>query len=332
MYRVVGTAVDMPLEGVNFLGVKPVGTWFRSTNIATAAAYLQTLRNGPLPDLIEVHSRCHVAAYIARKRPDIPVVLYLHNDPRDMKASRSVTERSRLLSQLSGIICVSDYIRRCFLDGLTVSDELAAKVGVARNGAERWLKKKPAKQPYILLAGRMVPEKGILECAEAIASILPKYPEWRLIIAGARRFEEATPGSYEEQIARAIAPLGNRAEMRGFIPIEDIRTLQASAAISACPSLWDDPMPKAVLEGLAAGCALLTTRRGGIPEVADGRALVVNDPSVASFTAAFDKLLGDNTYRKMLQDTAWSDFPFPATKMAADADQIRLQILTTNRD
>lgn len=330
-YRVVGTAVDKPWDGADFMGVKPAGTWFRSTNIATAAAYLRALKSGSKPDLIEVHSRCQVAAYIARKRPDIPVSLYLHNDPRDMKGAKSVAERTRLLEQLSGIICVSDYIRRCFLDGISAPDTLLAKVGVARNGAERWLAKKPKKQPYILLAGRMVPEKGILECAKAIASILPKYPQWRLVIAGARRFEEAAPGSYEEQIAAAISTLGDRAEMRGFIPIEEIRRLQAAAAISACPSLWHDPMPKAVLEGLAAGCALMTTRRGGIPEVADGRALVIDDPSVASFTAAFDKLLGDDAYRHMLQDVAWNDFPFPATQMAADADQLRLNILNANR-
>ena len=79
-------------------------------------------------------------------------------------------------------------------------------------------------------------------------------------------------------------------------------------------------MPKAVIESLAAGCALLTTRRGGIPEVADGRAHVVDTPSIAHFSAAFEKLLTDDAYRKSLQDAAWHDFPFTANAMADDAD------------
>jgi glycosyltransferase involved in cell wall biosynthesis len=181
------------------------------------------------------------------------------------------------------------------------------------------------------LAGRMVPEKGILECATAIAQVLPQYPGWALIIAGAKRFKESAPGSYEEKIATAIAPLKERAKMLGFIPIADMRDWQARAAISACPSLWHDPMPKAVLESLAAGCALITTRRGGIPEAAEGRALIIDAPSVASFANGFDRLLGDAAFRRNLQQIAWQDFPFTDTAMAKAADQLRLQALTDGR-
>ena len=82
-------------------------------------------------------------------------------------------------------------------------------------GVARTLKSPPTKEPIILLLGEWL-EEGILE-ALAIARILPSYPEWKLVIAGARRFEEATAGSYEEKVA-AIAPLGDQAEMTGFIP------------------------------------------------------------------------------------------------------------------
>ena len=61
----------------------------------------------------------------------------------------------------------------------------------------------------------MVPEKGILEAALAIADILPFYPEWKLVIAGARRFKDAPAGSYEAKVGKAIAPLGGQAEMLG---------------------------------------------------------------------------------------------------------------------
>ena len=86
-------------------------------------------------------------------------------------------------------------------------------------------------------------------------------------------------------------------------------------------------MPKAVLESLAAGCALITTRRGGIPEVAEGRALIIDTPNIENFTNGFDKLLGDPVFRKNLQDIAWQDFPFTDTAMAEAADQLRLQAL-----
>ena len=326
-FRVVGTAVDQPFPDAAFLGLQPRHTWLHGNNIGLANAYLHSLRTTPSPDLVEIHSRCHVATHIKAKRPDLHVALYLHNDPRDMKGSRTVAERRGLLASMSAVICVSDYIRACFLDGLADVGNLADKVATARNGATRWLTQPVMKKPMILLAGRMVPEKGILECARAMAEVLLDYPDWEVVIAGARRFEDSAPGTYEGAIARALAPLGKQARMTGFLPLEQIRELQEQAAIIACPSIWHDPMPKAVLEGLAAGSALLTTRRGGIPEVAEGRAHIVDRPDVDGFATALRRLLGDRHYRKTLQNDAWRDFPFTAARMAADADAVRCRAI-----
>ena len=87
---------------------------------------------------------------------------------------------------------------------LRLTAEDLAKVCVFPIGVSRRLKTPPQKEAIIFLAGRMVPEKGILECAQALADILPSYPEWRVVIAGARRFEQADPNSYEAKVAKAI--------------------------------------------------------------------------------------------------------------------------------
>ena len=329
--RIIGTDVDTSLMPDHFTGLLPKRRWLNGHNIGLAAAYLDMINATGVADLVEVHSRCHVARYLLQRQPSLRVSLYLHNDPRQMKGGRSASQRRYLLEKLSGIICVSDYIRNCFLDGLGDCGDLASKIGVARNGAHRWLKKPAVKENLILLAGRMVPEKGILECATAVAQILPDHPSWTLIVAGAKRFEESAPDSYEDKIAAVIAPLKERAKLLGFIPIAEMRDWQARAAISACPSLWHDPMPKALLESLAAGCALITTRRGGIPEAAEGRALIVDTPSVQNFANGFDKLLGDSEFRQNLQNIAWQDFPFTDTAMAKAADQLRLQALHHHR-
>ena len=169
----------------------------------------------------------------------------------------------------------------------------------------------------------MVAEKGVLELAEAAAQILPNHPEWQLCLAGAKAFEVAEKSPYEKQVESALVRLGAQAQMTGFLPHADIRTLQGEAAIIACPSIWQDPMPKVVLEALAAGSALLVSRRGGIPEVAEGRAHVVDDPNVDTLASAIEQLIADDSYRNSLQQAAWADFPFTAKQMAADADSAR---------
>ena len=325
-FRVVGSEVGTPFPGAMFKGLQPRQGWLHGSNIGLAAAYLHDLRLSGSPDLVEVHSRCHVASYLKKKRPDLKVVLYLHNDPRDMKGSRSIAERRRLLREMAAVICVSDYIRDCFLDGID-SNEETEKVATARNGARRPNGMPTAKKPMILLAGRMVPQKGILEFSKALSRVVGQHPEWEVVIAGARRFEASEPGSYEAQIADALAPIGKQARMTGFLPKAQLLELQQQSAIIACPSIWDDPMPKAVLEALAVGSALLTTRRGGIPEVAEGRAHIVDTPDVDSFANAIDRLIVDQSYRESLQKSAWDDFPFTASRMAADADAIRASAL-----
>lgn len=322
-FHVFGHPVDQPFNDVPFTGIAPRRAWLHGSNIGLTKAYLHYLNDQPNPSLIEVHGRCHVATHIAAARPDVPVALYLHNDPREMKGARSIHDRNSLLHSMSAIICISDYIRGCFLDGLDAAASLEARVQTARNGVERWLPAPVAKSKTILLVGRVVPEKGILECAKALVTVLANKPDWRVVIAGARRFENAEMGSYERAVSQALAPLGDRALMTGFLEQPDIRKLQQEAEIIACPSMWQEPMGKTVLEALAAGAALLTTRRGGIPEAAEGRAHIVDNPGVETFIAALERLVTDDAYRTALQEVAWQDFPFTAARMADDADTLR---------
>jgi len=327
---IFGYLVAQPLNSKNFIGLRPKAPWLHGNNIAFALAYLAHLKKTKLPDLVEVHNRGQIAKFIAKNRPDLRVSLYLHNDPRDMLGTKTETQRLKLLSNLAGVVCVSDYIKNCYLDGLTLSDSLLAKIQVARNGTNRWIRNKPKKKPVILIAGRVVPQKGTLEAVTALSRLLPNHPSWTLIVAGAKRFEAAKRDRYEQKVFDLMEPLGSQAKMLGFIPANEVRKLQALSAISACPSLWDDPMPKSVIESLAAGCALLTTRRGGIPEVAEGRALIIDDPSIENFYTGFSKLIADDNYRVSLQSKTWEDFPFTAKLMAESADLCRLRAIEAN--
>ena len=42
--------------------------------------------------------------------------LFFHNDPQTMRGSKSVRERENILSQCAGIFCVSEFIKKKFLE------------------------------------------------------------------------------------------------------------------------------------------------------------------------------------------------------------------------
>ena len=325
---VFGKEIANPFPGINFISLNTRHKWLHGRNIGFAAAYCNHLKYNPLPDLIEVHGRCNVAAYLLKKKATIPISLYVYNDPREMAGTKFPKERQSLLRGLVQIVCVSNYIRDCFIDGLNPEKFDPSKIQNLDCGVKRRLARPPVKEPIIFIAGRMVPEKGILEAALAIAEILPFYPDWKLVIAGARRFKDAPAGSYEAKVGKAIVPLGSQAEMLGFIPPDAVRLWQERAEIAACPSIWQEPLGKVVVEALAAGCAVLTTRCGGIPEVAEGRALIIDNPTVSAFCDGFNTLLSDDTLRHDLQKKAWDDFPFTSAAMANKVDILRQSVIT----
>ena len=49
--------------------------------------------------IIEVHNRPYVFTFIANKIRDIPIILFFHNNPLEMKGSRSISERKQILKE-----------------------------------------------------------------------------------------------------------------------------------------------------------------------------------------------------------------------------------------
>ena len=172
-FQVFGQIVNDPtIPGIDYVPIKPSFSWARGRNIGLARAYVQKLNMIPRPDLVEVHGRAQVARFVCQKRPDLPVILYLHNDPRDMKGAKTEDERLWLIKNLAGVICVSNYIKSCFLDGLTPKGIKNDSVQSVLNGTTKSEKLHLPKEKSILLIGRMVPEKGILPACHAIAQVL----------------------------------------------------------------------------------------------------------------------------------------------------------------
>ena len=334
---------DPPLKGINFTPVSYSRKWLYGKNKGFLYGYLKYLKAHPeqTPELVEIHSRCQLARQLKTTRPDLKVSLYMHNDARDMQGGQTLSERLWLVNNLSAILFVSHYLKDSFIKDLPENELCAdadSKCIVIPNEVTRTAKARPKKQQKILLAGRMVPEKGILEACEAAAKILPAFPDWHLDIVGGAHFHSATPSEYEQKITRTLAPISHQITQHGYLQETDLRKLQAQAAIALVPSLWQEPAGLTVIEALAHGCALITTDKGGIPEIAAGRAEIApireldyrdedNRQAVIAILAAnLHSLLSDNNKLARLQDRAWTDYPFNSRNMAINADKYRISL------
>lgn len=259
------------------------------------------------PALIEVHNRPDIALFLARRHPGLPVALYLQNDPRAMRGAREPAERARLLARLAGIGVASPFLARCFTEGLDAArgrsrgEAIAAKIGIIPNCIDPAALPPPApeREPLILYAGRVVADKGVDGFIAACAAVLPALPGWRAEIIGADRFGPESPRT--PFLARMEAEAQRAGVvMRGYQPHAAVLQAMGRAAIVVMPSRWEEPFGLVAIEAMASGAALITTRRGALPDIAGEAALYADPDEPATIAEAIRALALDAPRRAEL--------------------------------
>lgn len=153
----------------------------------------------------------------------------------------------------------------------------------------------PAGQtPLIVFLGRLSERKGVPELLLALSHPTMKELQWRAVLAGDGPVED-----YRRQAA--AMGLSDLVEMPGWLGADEIKDLCARADILVLPS-HAEGLAMAVIEGLAHGLAVVTTRVGAHEEViSDGKTGVfvpVGDQD--ALAAALAKLVTDPEMRAEL--------------------------------
>jgi len=118
--------------------------------------------------------------------------------------------------------------------------------------------KKETKEFVIGCVARMDPAKGVLHLFKAFANLAPRYPSLRLVLVG--------EGPALTELTKKTRQLGlqNRVTLTGYYN-GDPDELLASFDLYVFPSLHEG-FPYSILEAMRAGCPIIATTVGGIPE------------------------------------------------------------------
>lgn len=154
----------------------------------------------------------------------------------------------------------------------------------------------------VLLAARLLKEKGVREYAEASARLRAAGRDVRFLLAGMP--DEGNPGSV------------TRAEVEGWQAqglldwlghVDDMPALLRSVDVMALPSYYREGVPKSLIEAAACGIALVTTDLPGCREVVtrDGHdGLHVVPRSAASLAQVLARLDDDRVLLRRLGERA----------------------------
>ncbi len=149
-----------------------------------------------------------------------------------------------------------------------------------------------------LYSGRLTAEKGAGELLQAFVGA--DLSNAKLVLVGGYFFGTGLTSEFETRLRDLASEAGDRIVFTGYVPYERMPEIYAAADVCCLPSIWDDPAPLAVIEAVAAGKALITTRSGGIPEyVDDTHAIVLERDSgiVGAISEAMRRLASDRALR-----------------------------------
>jgi len=284
---VLGAPVEQPFEGIAF---QAVDVHKRASQVAAAVRFAQVAR-ALSPDLVVVPQNVISGAIIGRVLAAVPVLLYRHNLHKRVRAFRRFYQRWQY-KQFARTIWVSDVARLSFLASFPEFGGSAVTVHTGLDLAA-W---SPARQreQVVLCVGRATPDKGILEAAEALSVTLANSTGWRaqFILSRLDRND-----AYLERVRRALAPLGERADVQTDQPHSVVRRAYETAAIAIVPSIFPEPFGRTAVEAMAGGAALVSSRSGALPEVVGEAAITLDRVMPEAICAAVGRLIADDSLR-----------------------------------
>ncbi len=287
---------DVRKDTVHLGGASPAALFGTLTHVARLTLRLRRLR----PDLVHTNSlKAGVYGSLAANAAGIPVVWHLRDRlSADYLPRPAVPLVRRLVGRMA--------------DGVVANSSATLDTLAPRAQLQRVIPDSVELSPYprtpdpstttFGMVGRIAAWKGQDLFLHAFAAAFPNGAQ-RAVIVGAPLFGEE---AYELQLRALVSRLGltERVQLRGFR--EDVWRELAEMDVLVHASVIPEPFGQVVLEGMAAGLAVIAPDEGGPAEViADGETgRLFAARSVVALAAAMQALEADPGARERLGSAA----------------------------
>ncbi|KZB91139.1 hypothetical protein A2U94_12255 [Bacillus sp. VT 712] len=258
-------------------------------------------------DWIIVENRPLYINYLRKYLKNENIALHLHNDTINVENSYSV----KVIQLFDKVLSVSDYISRRILQ--VCESEDSYKIRTLENRIdtnqfkpnktyESFLSKKykfTQEDLILLYHGRIIPEKGVLELIKAFKKALRKNSFLKLVIIG-----ELNEGNYVEEVRNELNSLPqNKVILTNYVEHSHLPKYLNGGDIIILPSLWSEPFGLTIVESMAVGKPIISTRVGAIPEILSddcGVLVDVNENLIDNLSNQILRVSSDKEYRVLL--------------------------------
>ena len=200
---------------------------------------------------IEIHNRPLYAEYIKKNFPNVKISLFLHNTFFEKNSIRNKNRKNFLLNNCDSVIFVSNFLKKQFFNNLNFNDRNNAHI--IYNSVSKAKTFNFNKEKIIVFAGKLNKSKGFNIFIKVITKILDKFPNWKGYIIGNEKREK-----YKYNHKNLF--------VRNWISNKELLNIYNKSSISVVNPRWDEPFGRTALESSSRGCAVVTSKVGGLPE------------------------------------------------------------------
>lgn len=260
-------------------------------------------------DLIHVFNRPRLIGPVRQAAPNSRLVLSMHNDM--FTPDKIAPEDAELcIREVERIVTVSDYVGRAIV---TLYPSAQPKLRTIYSGVDlnRYAVNSEARsirsqlraqhgldgKKVILFVGRLSPKKGADILVRSMQHVAKRHPDAALVIVGGKWFSDDGISDYVAYVRALAGRSPIPVVTTGYVPADQVHHWFWAGDLFVCPSQWEEPLARVHYEAMAANLPIITTARGGNPEVLEpGRnGLLIQSPEdPAAFGEAISALLSDS--------------------------------------
>ena len=237
---------------------------------------------------------------------------HLHNEPKKLGGCRAE------ILDCEKILCISNYIKNSIVDiksSLALKDSNKAEIlyncvdtsvfrSFDKNKFNLYYEKwglKPTDR-VVVFSGRIDAEKGIRELLKAMK--LVKTENIKLLIVGSSFYGMNITTQFEKEILELSNSISEQVIFTGFVPHNEMPYVYNIGKIAVLPSMWEEPAGLTIIESMACGTPVITTKSGGIVEYTNKECSIIlerDENLIKNIAAEIDNLLNDKELYERLK-------------------------------
>ncbi|WP_422731717.1 lipopolysaccharide N-acetylglucosaminyltransferase [Leclercia pneumoniae] len=239
--------------------------WTRLDPLPYSQRILNIAKDFPITDksVIVVHNSMKLYRQIRERAPQTKIVLHMHNalEVKGLEADVKMIVPSIFLKDFyqaklpqANIAIVPNGID---LEAYQASYEEKSKVDLGLS----------ANDTVIFYAGRIVPDKGILQLLQAFEKISESHENLKLVVVGDHlEVSKSDKGAYQREVRNISERLNGKCLLLGSMSPEQMNNYYAVGDLVVIPSQVQEAFCMVAIEAMGAGKPVLVSTRGGMTE------------------------------------------------------------------